>query len=92
MSPTNLAMPPVFNIGPPSGGSSTGDTMGSRVEIKFTETDEFDQEKVVTYSQNNVYCTEDLEYAFVKAAMAIGFDDYFFGYSLKDVFREVEDD
>lgn len=92
MSPTNLAMLPVFNTEPPSGGSHTEWVMGSKVEIKFTEKDEFEQERVVTYSQNNVYCTEDLEHAFVKAAMAIGFDDYFFGYSLKDVFKEVEND
>lgn len=65
--------------------------MGSKVEIKFTETDEYDHERTMTYSQNNVYTTEDLEYAFVKAAIAWGFDDYFFGYDSK-TFNKVRDE
>jgi hypothetical protein len=68
-----------------------GTTMGSKVEIKFTETDEFDQERTLTYTQNNIYTTEDLEYAFVKAAMSWGFDDYFFGYS-NPLAKKVRDD
>ena len=62
--------------------------MATRVEIKFVETDGDGEEKTLTYTQNNIYGTEDLEYAFVKAAMSWGFSDYFFGYNPKDIFRE----
>ena len=61
--------------------------MGSKVEIKFTESDELDHIRTMTYTQNNVYTTEDLEFAFVKAALSWGFDDCFFGYS-SDVFEK----
>lgn len=62
--------------------------MGSRVDITLTVDDEHGREVVVSYSQNNIYTTEDLEYAFVKAATAWGFDDYFFGYPPQDPMRE----
>lgn len=66
--------------------------MRSKVEIKFTENDEFDHERTMTYSQNNVRTTEDLEFAFVKAALSWGFDDCFFGYP-SDVFsRKAKDE
>jgi hypothetical protein len=34
----------------------------------------------MTYTQNNVYTTEDFEYICIKAANSWGFDDFFFGY------------
>ncbi len=58
-----------------------------KVEIKFTATDEFENERTLTYTQNNIYTTEDLEHAFVKAALSWGFDDYFFGYTA-DIFKK----
>jgi hypothetical protein len=54
--------------------------MGCKVEITVTETDEFDQVRSMTYTQNNVYTTEDFEYICIKAANSWGFDDFFFGY------------
>lgn len=64
--------------------------MTTKVEIKFSTTDEVGDERTLTYTQNNILCTEDLEYAFVKAAIAWGFDDYFFGYPPNTAFKEKE--
>jgi hypothetical protein len=64
--------------------------MTTKVEIKFSNIDEVGDERTLTYTQNNILCTEDLEYAFVKAAIAWGFDDYFFGYPPHSVFKEKE--
>lgn len=58
-----------------------------KVEIKFIHRDAHDNERTLTYTQNNIYTTEDLEHAFVKAALSWGFDDYFFGYT-SDPFKK----
>ena len=64
----------------------------AHVSITFSEKDELDHDRSMTYQQAHVYTTEDLEYFFIKAATAWGFQYIFEDYDILKMVKDFPND
>jgi hypothetical protein len=74
------------NNRPLRGPLTTRKTM-SKVKIEITDSNTFDHERSMTFVQE-IYTSEDFEYACTRAGLAWGFDEVFSDFNLLKVVKD----